>query len=554
MPRHRKAGRGLDGGVAASSAASGGLRPRRCAIYTRKSTEEGLGQEFNSLDAQREACASFIASQRHEGWRVLPPHAYDDGGYSGGSMERPGLQALLAAIDAGAVDVVVVYKVDRLTRSLSDFAKIVERFDAKGVSFVSVTQAFNTTTSMGRLTLNVLLSFAQFEREVGAERVRDKIAASRRKGLWMGGGVPMGYRAENRRLVVDEAEAERVKTIFDLYLKLGSTTALLAELRRRSIVTARRISRAGRVTGGGPFGTGAISYLLHNRTYVGEVEHKGHIHPGEQATIVDREIFDAVQRRLAENANVKRRRAASRAILTGRIFDSRGNRMSPTHATKNGVRYRYYVTRALAEGRPIDAGEVARAPAPEVERIVLEAIRKQAAQGGSSGGREPDGDDQAQLTLVERHLRRVEVHRDRLIVTLTPADKPADAAGDPASDVTLIVSWSPPASLPRREIVLAADVRGPQASPMQVQLVAAIVTARGWLHALVSGKFESVEAIASREGKHPRSIRAALSFAFVAPDIVEAIMAGDVPKHLTLTDIGRGLPMLWSDQRRMMAA
>jgi DNA invertase Pin-like site-specific DNA recombinase len=351
MPRYRKVG--AVGANAHGSAGVSGSGPavRRCAIYTRKSTEEGLAQDFNSLDAQREACEAYVLSQRHEGWRLLP-QGYDDGGYSGGTMARPGLQALLASVDAGEVDVVVVYKVDRLTRSLADFAKIVERFDRRGVSFVSVTQAFNTTSSMGRLTLNVLLSFAQFEREVGAERVRDKVAASRRKGMWMGGTVPLGYRVENKKLMVEPGEAKTVRTIFELYLELGSTPALLAELRRRGITTAIRTASTGRVVGGIPFGPGSISYLLHNRIYVGEVEHRGEIHKGEHEPILDHSLFDAVQQRLAANAHDKRLRAQSQAILTGLIFDSRGNRMSPTHANKAGVRYRYYVTRASPRGGP----------------------------------------------------------------------------------------------------------------------------------------------------------------------------------------------------------
>ncbi len=331
MARHR---RKSSVGITAGSAVDGvGLPVRRCAIDTRKSTEEGLDQGFNSLDAQREACAAFVLSQRHEGWRVLST-AYDDGGYSGGSMARPGLQALLADIDAGRIDVVVVYKVDRLTRSLADFARIVDRFDAGDVSFVSVTQAFNTTTSMGRLTLNVLLSFAQFEREVGAEWVRDKVAASRRKGMWMGGTVPLGYRVQDKKLVIEPEEAERVRTIFRLYLDLGSIPALLAELRRRGNKTAVRVSRSGRTVGGIPFGPGPLGYLLHNRIYVGEVEHRSEIYAGEHEAILDRETLEAAQQRLASNANTKRLRTQSKAILSGRIFDSRGNRMSPAHATR----------------------------------------------------------------------------------------------------------------------------------------------------------------------------------------------------------------------------
>src|SRR5204863_6119674 len=270
------------------SARSGARRHERvrCAIYTRKSSEEGLEQEFNSLQAQREACEAFINSQRHEGWVCLPK-AYDDGGFSGATMDRPALRQLLADIAAGRVDTVVVYKIDRLTRSLADFAKIVEILDARGASFVSVTQQFNTTTSMGRLTLNVLLSFAQFEREVIGERIRDKIAASKRKGMWMGGVPPLGYRAENHKLVVIDSEAEIVRSIFRRYTELGSVGLLKEELDARGINSKSWTSGAGRVIGGKPFSRGAIYLILRNRSYRGEIVHKGQSHPGEHIPIID---------------------------------------------------------------------------------------------------------------------------------------------------------------------------------------------------------------------------------------------------------------------------
>src|SRR5689334_24609650 len=275
-------------------------RIRRCAIYTRKSTEEGLEQDFNSLQAQREACEAYIKSQAHEGWKLKPAH-YDDGGFSGGSMERPALQHLLADINAGLVDTIVVYKVDRLTRSLADFAKMVEAFDAKGVSFVSVTQQFNTTTSMGRLTLNVLLSFAQFEREVTAERIRDKIAASKQKGMWMGGLVPLGYEAKNRELTIVETEAKTVRLLFDLYLKLGTVMKVKAEAERLGLMTKRRTDITGRITGGGPFSRGHLHWILSNPVYAGQIAHKGVTHPGRHPAIIDAQKFEAVQQQLAGN-------------------------------------------------------------------------------------------------------------------------------------------------------------------------------------------------------------------------------------------------------------
>ena len=286
---------------------------RRCAIYTRVSTDHGLEQDFNSLDAQREACEAYIKSQASEGWTLVRGH-YDDGGFSGGSLERPALQQLLDAVRMNKLDIIVVYKVDRLTRSLADFAKLVELFDAQGVSFVSVTQSFNTTTSMGRLTLNVLLSFAQFEREVTGERIRDKIAASKKKGIWVGGVVPLGYRVEDRKLVVDEAEAATVRSIFERYLALGSMLALLAELRERNIRTRRRTLSSGRVIGGVFFTKGPLAHLLKNRMYLGELNHHGQSYPGDHAPIVDRETFEAVQTRLTENLAARRQTRTPSAL------------------------------------------------------------------------------------------------------------------------------------------------------------------------------------------------------------------------------------------------
>ena len=313
----------------------------RCAIYTRVSTEHGLDQDFNSLDAQREAAEAYIRSQAHEGWRALRA-TFDDGGFSGGSLARPGLQRLLAAIRSRLIDVVVVYKVDRLTRSLSDFAKLVERFDEAGVSVVSVTQSFNTTTSMGRLTLNMLLSFAQFEREVTGERIRDKIAASKRKGIWVGGIVPFGYQVRERKLVVREDEAATVRLLFERYLALGSLSALQRELRERGVVTRHRTLSCGRIVGGVPLTNGPLAYLLRNRIYRGELNHRGASQPAEHAPIVAAPLFEAVQEKLTANRTGRRRqRAASGALLLGRLFDERGNRMTPSTVKKGAVRYRW---------------------------------------------------------------------------------------------------------------------------------------------------------------------------------------------------------------------
>jgi len=320
----------------------------RCAIYTRKSSEEGLEQEFNSLQAQREACEAFINSQRHEGWVCLRA-AYDDGGFSGATMDRPALQQLLAEITAGRIDTIVVYKIDRLTRSLADFAKIVEILDARGASFVSVTKQFNTTTSMGRLTLNVLLSFAQFEREVIGERIRDKIAASKRRGMWMGGVSPLGYRALDGKLIIEESEAETVRFIFRRYVELASVRLLKDELDARSIQIKLRTSASGRISGGKPFARGALYLMLQNRIYLGEIVHNQQSYAGEHEPIVDQPRWDAVQAQLAGNDAEPRNCGKTRqpSLLAGMLFDRDGNRMTPSHAVRKGTRYRYYVSGSL---------------------------------------------------------------------------------------------------------------------------------------------------------------------------------------------------------------
>src|SRR3982074_193109 len=346
-------------------------KPLRCAIYTRKSTEHGLELEFNSLDAQRDACEAYIKSQASQGWRTLPQH-YDDPAYSGGNLDRPALKKRRADIDGGKVDVVVVYKIDRLTRSLADFAKLVEAFDARSISFVAVTQQFNTTTSMGRLTLNVLLSFAQFERELSSERVRDKVAASRRKGKWTGGTVPLGYDARDKKLVINKAEAETVRIIFRRYLELQSFSKLVADLDRRGIVTKRRDTKVKKFNGAIPFTYGPLAYFLKNRVYVGETGHKDQWLPGEHAAIIERKTFDQVQQLLASKpSGRKARRTASEAPLIGKLYDDRGNRMSPSFSSKNGIRYRFYVSSALLRGRKTEAGSVGRVASSSIEKSVI---------------------------------------------------------------------------------------------------------------------------------------------------------------------------------------
>src|SRR5262245_25204626 len=390
-----------------------GSKKVRCAIYTRVSTDQGLEQDFNSLDAQYDASQAYIRSQQHAGWTMVRSK-YDDGGFSGGNTDRPALQRLLEDVRAGKIDIIVVYKVDRLTRSLADFAKLVELFDRHGVSFVSVTQQFNTTTSMGRLTLNVLLSFAQFEREVTSERIRDKISASKRKGHWVGGMAPLGYDTKDRKITVNEAEAERVRIIFRSYLKLGSLSRLMAELRKQGIATKARTLKSGEKVGGIPFTRGPLAHLLRNRFYIGEVSFKGEVLPGEQPAIVDRELFEAVQAKLKEQVNSHQTaRMKSEALLTGRIFDDRGSRMSPSHARKHGIKYRYYLSSALLQGRPERAGSVRRVPAAEIEALVVAAVREHLKLSAPK-----DEQDLGDRSLINSYVARVEVQPDEVVIQL----------------------------------------------------------------------------------------------------------------------------------------
>ena len=341
------------------------VRKLRCAVYTRKSSEEGLEQEFNSLHAQRDACEAYIASQRSEGW-VLVRDQYDDGGVSGGTLERPGLKRLLADIEDGLVDVVVVYKIDRLSRSLMDFSKLVEVFDRNGVTFVSVTQSFNTTTSMGRLTLNILLSFAQFEREVTAERIRDKFRASRMKGMWMGGCPPLGYEVKDRKLVRNAEDAAQVRWVFARFIEIGSGTVLARELAQRGVSTRH----------GHAIDKKFIYRMLNNRAYIGEAVHKGISYPGEHDAIIDRAVWDKVHAILQESPRKRaaRTRADTPALLKGLLFGPDGAAFSPTHTRKGGRLYRYYVSQTVLK-HGAGTCPVGRIPAGEIEAAVIDQLR-----------------------------------------------------------------------------------------------------------------------------------------------------------------------------------
>src|SRR5499433_3678177 len=525
----------------------------RCAIYTRKSTEYNLELAFNSLDAQREACEAYIKSQAHDGWRLIPGR-YDDGAFSSASLDRPALQQLLADVRAGKIDIVLVYKVDRLTRSLADFAKLIELFDAHGVSFVSVTQSFNTSSSMGRLTLNVLLSFAQFERELIGERVRDKIAASKRKGLWVGGPVPLGYAAVDKKIVVVAVEAEAVRTIFARYLELGSVRALAEDLDRRGIRSKPRRLSNGRTIGGGRFGVGALAYLLKNRFYIGEVVYRGEVHGGEQAPIVDRALFAAVQAKLAARARARRcRLRGSPALLSGRLFDNRGNRMSPTHANKGGARYRYYVSQAVLQNKPPPSGLVSRVPAAEIEALVVATLRSHLS-ASSAGEQLPDND----RDLLERYLERVTLTPNHLELRLRQIIEPAQTH-DPAntasgrltaSVTTMAVPWTSPVPAAVKGVIHVPAHNTPIKASRREALLIAIAKARQWIDDLVHGRAASFAVIARREGKAERHIRLLAPLAFVSPRIVSALLDGTAPADLTLTKLARALPYCWAEQER----
>ena len=568
---------------------SGGHGPRRkervrCAIYTRKSSEEGLEQEFNSLQAQREACEAFINSQRHEGWICLPK-TYDDGGFSGATMDRPALQRLLADITAGRVDTIVVYKIDRLTRSLADFAKIVEILDARGASFVSVTQQFNTTTSMGRLTLNILLSFAQFEREVIGERIRDKIAASKKKGMWMGGIPPLGYRAQDGKLVVIDSEAEIVRIIFRRYAELGSVRLLKDEFEARGLKSKSWTSASGRRVGGKPFSRGALYLMLQNRLYRGEIVHKGQSHPGEHTPIIDQPLWDAVQAQLAANTADRNSGTRTRqpSLLAGMLFDGDGNRMTPTHATKQGKRYRYYISRPLITSDQTDRSAGRRIPAAEIEQAVTSRMRQwlidpgsvyqalwlvdpsaqhrviaRAGEIGRSWPELPATRQRAFLTaLIERidvAANRIEIHfrPTRLSTLLDIAAMPSPSETD---DETQILSV--PIELRRsgREIKMRIDGTDPFATAKpDARLIKLLIRARRFNATLVDSDGVPFATLAKREGVSPSYFTRLVRLSYLAPDITQAILDGCQPRDLTADKllVHSRLPLTWHEQRRVL--
>jgi site-specific DNA recombinase len=526
----------------------------RCAIYTRVSTDQGLDQEFNSLDAQYDASSAYIKSQAHAGWTMIKAR-YDDGGYSGGSTDRPDLQRLLDDIRARKIDVVVVYKVDRLTRSLADFAKLVELFDVHDVSFVSVTQQFNTTTSMGRLTLNVLLSFAQFEREVTSERIRDKIAASKRKGIWVGGPLPFGYEMKDGKITVVESEAEQVRLIYRRYLELSGVNELVRDLRKRNIRTKSRPLATGGMRGGIPFGRGTLFYLLRNRFYIGEVTYKGEILPGEQPSIMDRALFDAVQQKLRDQWTAKSTvRRPNDHPLAGLLFDDAGYPMVPTHATKAGIRYHYYVSRTCLHGeaRTAKVGSVTRVPASEIEEAVFKALDEH-FWGKITIAADPTSRRSAAAEMIER----IDIHSDRLTARFkSPIHQgaikgAADEIEQVGDDHTLTIPWQKPPTKRFREILLPhgsarKDVR-PEKPERRLKLIRAVARGRGWLEEIISGSVTNAEQIASRERCSVRHVNMTISLAFLAPKLVRAAVEGRLPRGINIERL-RDAPAEWSRQ------
>ena len=525
-------------------------RPLRCAIYTRKSSEEGLEQNFNSLHAQREACAAYVASQAGEGWTLLP-HEYDDGGFSGGSIERPGIQALLAAIRRGDVNIVVVYKVDRLTRSLADFARIVELFDQHQVSFVSVTQAFNTTTSMGRLTLNVLLSFAQFEREVTGERIRDKIAASKAKGLWMGGRPPLGYDGVDRKLVVNPVEAQVVRHIFERYLELGSVVALAPDLEARGIQSKRWIKRDGVEAGGARLARGALYHLLSNPVYRGAIRHGDKLYPNAHPPIIDKATWDAVQARLGNNCPDHPTSALTpaTALLRGLVTDDRGAPMTPIH-TKRGVRrYRYYASVAGKQG--LTPGSLPRIAQGVLDQFILSRIEAALSESWAP--------DEPTTERVRGALLNVTVGRDRVVVRLKRKALAAElrlsgaiveSDGDSVDGAFIV-------RLKHRQgaLILAAPGDKPARPRVDRALARAVCLARDWASRLAAGEVGSLKELARAEGYCAHYAATLAPLAWLAPDLTEQILEGRQPPALSLGALTkRELPMDWVEQRTLIAA
>ncbi|QZP07694.1 recombinase family protein [Caenibius sp. WL] len=523
------------------------MKSVRCAIYTRKSSEEGLEQGFNSLDAQREACAAYILSQASEGWQLIPEY-YDDGGLSGGTLERPALQRLLGDVADGKIDIIVVYKVDRLTRSLLDFARLVEAFDAANVSFVSITQSFNTTTSMGRLTLNMLLSFAQFEREVTAERIRDKIAASKARGMWMGGVPPLGYRPDGRTLAIVEEHAVLIREIYARYLRLGNVRLLADTLIQDKIAVPRRATRRGRAYGGGSFSRGQLYTILRNPIYAGDIAHKDKRYPGNHPAIISRDIWDRVQQQLAHNVKgLRQTRQANASLLAGLLFDETGEPLIAVHTTRGKQRYRYYVSKAQQHGTASPDTPAIRLPAREIEQVIRQELSSLLADPfvlvercrftltpemfATLTARCADLSTQAQTwphAVVSQIISRIVLHPGRIELLLVPSGL--------AKLLELPASPTAPAALPHIAAVrlkrtghtvrlIQDDGMAASAATPDPTLVRLLLKAQRWWAELATGQCD-ITRLSRRENVSASYMTRVVRLAFLAPKIVDAILSG----------------------------
>jgi site-specific DNA recombinase len=546
-----------------------------CAIYTRKSSEEGLEQAFNSLDAQRESCLSYIQSQKHEGWTACSDR-YDDGGFSGGNMDRPALQKLLVDVQAGKVTTVVVYKVDRLTRSLSDFAKIIEIFDRHKVSFVSVTQQFNTTTSMGRLTLNVLLSFAQFERELTGERIRDKVAAFKKKGMWMGGMIPLGYERVDRKLVVNEPDAETVRGIFREYLRLGSVSKLKAQLDATQVRSKVRVSAAGGKFGGVCYSRGALHHLLTNRVYIGQIVHHGNSYPGQHEPIISQSLWDQVATKLSANDQAHRKpcSCASPSLLKGLVRDINGVRFTPTHSVKNGKRYRYYTSQAAIKGKG-DGSFLTRIPGPELDEVVttqiqrllgsiekhlpadeadpirVELLRK-AKLLASEWSKTPDRNDFVRsilrsVILGQRELI-IRIKRNALVGSLL-GQAPDSCRNSEEPEVITLRTKLQILSRRGKALVFLPEGANSDRKPIE-SLVRAVARAHDWYGKIISGQVSTTAELARKLGVSSAYVQRNIACATLSPKVVETILAGRQRPHLELAELLDQLSTKWQEQER----
>ncbi len=545
----------------------------KCAIYTRKSSEEGLEQGFNSLDAQREACEAFVLSQQHEGWKAIPT-LYDDGGYSGGNIERPALKQLLMDIDQKKVNVVVVYKVDRLTRSLADFAKIVELFDAKGISFVSVTQQFNTTSSMGRLTLNVLLSFAQFEREVTGERIRDKIAASKQKGMWMGGTVPIGYVGHERTLAIDEDHAKLIRHMYERYLALRSIRALKIELDKAGIYAPQRNYASGRKYGGVPFSRGNLQRILTNPIYIGKISHFDKVYEGQHPAIIDPALWEAVQNKRIDHqqAQEQRPRAPSDSLLTGILFDNEGLRLTPSHSQKQSKRFRYYLSQQLVNEGKNSTPNGIRIPAQELELMVINQLCDWLTDSDAViGALNPEPEQvqnliadsvklatdlqenkTEQYQLLRQIIERVEV--GSTYVTLFIKAAALTIVNEESADklITLRTNVQLKRCGYAMRLIITDDNKNQTFKDQR--LIDHLSKAYQWLTLITSNKVQSIKEIADAEGLDQSHVTRTINKAFLAPDIIRAILNGTQPAHLNLKYMKqfRVLPKDWNAQKSLL--